>query len=283
MADKESKPERHDHVDTIELPKPTHWPIVLALGVTLAVMGLVTSYGLTYLGIVLMIAGCIGWFFDMFPHPQHEHVPVRHQVIEHRSTRLSVDRIQPRGHTEWSAVQLHPLIVGVKAGIAGGIAMMIFAILYGVIEFHSIWYVPNLLGGAGLTGWAQPTLEQLVHFRPTAFFYAIVIDGVVSILVGVLYSALLPILPRLPILLGGVVAPVIWSLLLSQGLYSINPYLAEHTNWAWFLVSQVAFGLVASFMVARKMKYPGGHIPTLAVRFGVHTPWLKESGDGKGE
>ena len=38
-------------------------------------------------------------------------------------------------------------------GFAGGIAMVMPAEIYGVVRFHSIWYVVNLLGGAGVGGW----------------------------------------------------------------------------------------------------------------------------------
>ena len=47
---------------------------------------------------------------------------------------------------------------GIKGGIAGGIAMVIPAELYGIIRFHSIWYVVNLLGGAGVGAWTNPTM-----------------------------------------------------------------------------------------------------------------------------
>lgn len=284
MADKEPKSERLGQADSIELPRPTPWPIVLALGVTLSVMGIVTSVGVSYLGFVLVIAGCIGWFFDVFPHPKHEQVPLKHQTFEFHSTRRSVDRIHPRGrHTEWAPVQIHPLLVGIQGGIIGGIAMIIPAMIYGLYRYHSIWYVPNLMGGAGLTGWVHPTMAEITSFRPTALFFAVIIDGTVSIMVGILYAALLPILPRFRVLIGGIIAPILWSIFLIYQMDKINPYLASHTDWYWFSISQIAFGLVTAWLVNKKIKYPGGVNPTLAVRFGVHTPWVKDGAEGKGK
>jgi len=35
---------------------------------------------------------------------------------------------------------------GIKGGIAGGIAMVIPALIYGLIAEHSIWYPVNLFG-----------------------------------------------------------------------------------------------------------------------------------------
>ncbi len=91
-----------------------------------------------------------------------------------------------------------PFASGIKGGIAGGIAMVIPAELYGIIRFHSIWYVVNLLGGAGVGGWTNPTMYQLTHFRLSAFITANIIQGATTLLVGILYGAMLPIWPKRP-------------------------------------------------------------------------------------
>ena len=54
-------------------------------------------------------------------------------------------------------IQLSAVMAGVKGGIAGGAAMIVPAILYGLIAYHSIWYPVNLLGGAGVAGWSHPS------------------------------------------------------------------------------------------------------------------------------
>src|SRR5690349_22973965 len=68
----------------IELPAPTAWPIVLALGFTLIFAGLLTSVSVSVLGVVLAVAGCAGWFGEVFPHEHEETVPVVFE--EHRIT-----------------------------------------------------------------------------------------------------------------------------------------------------------------------------------------------------
>src|SRR5208337_143688 len=95
--------------------------------------------------------------------------------------------------------------------IAGGAAMIVPALLYGVIGYHSIWYAVNLLGGAGVAGWSNPTLAEITHFRLSALILATVIHVVGSLLVGLLYGAMLPMLPRHPIVLGGIIAPLLWT------------------------------------------------------------------------
>ena len=111
-------------------------------------------------------------------------------------------------------------------GIAGGIAMVIPAEIYGIVRFHSIWYVVNLLGGAGVGDWVNPTVEQMSHFRLSAFITANIIQGATTLLVGLLYGAMLPMWPKHPILLGGIIAPVGWTGLLYSMLGIVNPFLA---------------------------------------------------------
>ena len=65
---------------TIELPAPTAWPIILAFGITLVFAGLVTSDSVSILGAIFVISGCIGWFRNVLPHEKLESVPVEEKV-----------------------------------------------------------------------------------------------------------------------------------------------------------------------------------------------------------
>src|SRR3954452_20373369 len=112
------------------------------------------------------------------------------------------------------------------------------------------------------------------HFNLHAFITANIIQGAVTLLVGLLYGAMLPMWPRHPILLGGIIAPAIWTGLLYSVLGIVNPYLADHIDWWSFAASQVIFGLVAGYSVAKV-----GHVDRLeqvplSVRLGVETPGL---------
>src|ERR1043166_7999804 len=60
----------------IELPAATAWPIILAFGFTLLFAGLLTSVSVSILGLVLSVAGCIGWFREVFPHEHEQTIPV---------------------------------------------------------------------------------------------------------------------------------------------------------------------------------------------------------------
>src|SRR5258708_24205392 len=77
----------------IEVPALTAWPLVLAFGFTLMFAGLLTSASVSVLGVVLAVAGCVGWFREVFPHEHEETVPVVFE--EHRITteRRIVERV----------------------------------------------------------------------------------------------------------------------------------------------------------------------------------------------
>ena len=255
---------------TIHLPAPTAWPFLLALGLTLVFASLVTNLAIGALGLLLAIVAAVGWFRDVLPHEAHEDVEVEEEFVALVSPSEKVARIEvDETHRAQLPLQTFSLASAIKGGIAGGIAMVIPAEIYGVIRFHSIWYVVNLLGGAGVGNWVNPSVEEMRHFHLSAFITANIIQGSVTLLVGLLYGAMLPMWPKRPILLGGIIAPAIWTGLLHSVLGIVNPFLAERIDWWSFAASQVIFGLVAGYTVAKL-----GHLERLAqaplsVRLGV--------------
>jgi hypothetical protein len=275
-----SEPFEHEtqRVGTIHLPAPTAWPIVLAFGCTLAAAGLVTDAGISFLGAVLMLAGCIGWFRQILPHEQHEAVPVTFQPVAIASPRALVERIRlSPEHRARLPLETYPVTSGIKGGIAGGIAMIVPAEIYGLVAQHSLWYPINLLGGAGVANWRNPSTADIAAFHWQGLLVAIIIHSLTCVLVGLLYGAMLPILPRRPIVLGGIIAPVLWTGILHSFMGIINPALASHIAWGWFLVSQVTYGLTAGIVVSRHERIPTGQSLPFAARLGVEAPGLMES------
>ncbi len=265
---------------TVVLPEPTVWPIVLAIGLTFLSASLVTNHILFYLGLVLTIFGAVGWFRDVLPHEKHEALPIAVEHIEFTSTRTRVARLEfttptdegvSPGH-EQTPQHASPVIAGLKGGIAGGIVMVIPALLYGLLRYHSIWYTVNLLGGAGVAALQNATPEQIAQFHWGGLAVATLIQAVTCVLVGLLYGALLPIMPKHPIVLGGLVAPALWTGLLHSTLGIINPFLDARIDWWWFAVSQVTFGLVAGYVVARQGGLRDMRSQPFAVRLGIETP-----------
>jgi hypothetical protein len=268
--------------EVVQLPAPTAWPVVLALGLTFAFAGMVTNAGISILGAVLILCGCVGWFRQVWPHPQHVAVPVKVQKFKYTTTRKKTTHIQiDATHRARLPVHTPSVMAGVKGGIAGGAAMIVPAVLYGLIAYHSIWYPINLLGGAGVAGWSNPTQAEILHFRLSATIFATIIHVVGSLLVGLLYGAMLPMMPKRPILLGGVIAPILWTGFLHSALPLINPFLADRIDWWWFVVSQVTFGVVAGLVVAKQAHIRTEQYLPFAARVGLETPGMMEEHDEK--
>src|SRR6202035_1287290 len=127
--------------------------------------------------------------------------------------------------------------------------MAFLAVLYGVLYHKSIWYPINLLA-AGFFPVMAETTAKIAAFYLRAFVVAVLIHLITSLLVGLLYGAMLPMLPRRPVLLGGVIAPLLWSGLIYGILGILNPVLNQRIQWAWFVISQMGFGIVAGIVVS---------------------------------
>ena len=259
---------------TIEVPAPTAWPFILAFGATLLFAGLVTSTSVSVLGAGLALAGSVGWFRAVFPHQQEEAVAVAPEDIRLTTDRRVVERIPvlPDQLRAWLPVRTYPVSAGVKGGIAGGVAMAALACAYGVLKAGSIWYPINLLAAVVYRESLRLGPAQLHSFHAESFTIAFLIHGLVSILVGLLYGAMLPMFPRRPIVLGGLIAPVLWSGLLYTVLGLLNPLLATHIDWFWFVASQVAFGIVAGLVVMRQAGIPTRENLSFALRAGIEAP-----------
>jgi hypothetical protein len=258
----------------IEVPARTAWPLVLAFGFTLAFAGLLTSASVSVLGAVLAIAGCVGWFREVFPREHEEIVPVVPEDLSVATERHLVERlpVAPEKVRAWLPLETYPISAGVKGGLAGSVAMAILACAYGLLKTGSIWYSINLLAAVVYAPSEVPSASQLNSFHEGIFFIAVVLHLVGSTLVGLLYGATLPMFARRPILLGGLIAPVLWSGLLYSIMGILNPVLESHIDWVWFTASQVAFGVVAGVVVLRQSRVPTRENVPFAIRAGIEAP-----------
>jgi len=236
------------------------------------------------LGVVLGVAGCVGWFREVFPHEHEETVPVVFE--EHRITtkRRVVERvpIAPERVRVWLPLKTYPISAGVKGGIAGAVAMAVLACAYGVLKAGSVWYPINLLAATVYAQSLKLGPAQLNSFHSDSFAIALILHSIGSIFVGLLYGAMLPMFPRRPIVLGGLIAPVLWSGLLYSIMQLLNPLLSSRINWIWFMASQIAFGVVAGIVVVRQDRVSTRENLPFAVRAGIEAPRImppRESGE----
>ena len=107
----------------------------------------------------------------------------------------------------WLPLKIYPVSAGVKGGLAGGVAMAVLAMLYGVVFFRSVWYPINLIAGSLYDAPAIPSTQELLRFHVGWFFFALAMHITMCVLVGLLYGAMLPMLPTRPIVLGGIIGP----------------------------------------------------------------------------
>jgi len=264
---------------TIEVPAPTAWPIVLAFGVCLLFGGLATNAYVSILGAAAMLAGLVGWFRDVFPREAHESVPVVGEIPTVVTLRPEVAQyhVALPERRAWLPLEIYPVSAGVKGGLAGGAVMAVLAMIYGLLSRHGIWYPINLLSAGFFPQTATETVSELSAFSLRSFIIATVIHLLASLVVGVLYGALLPLIPRRPILLGGLMAPLVWTGLLHSTLAIINPVLNQRVDWFWFVLSQAGFGIVAGVVVSRQERVGTLQGVPLAIRVGIESPGIKKA------
>jgi hypothetical protein len=268
----------------LEVPAPTAWPFALAIGCTLLFAGLVTSVSVSVLGAVVAVAGCVGWFREVFPQENEVAVPVVPGDVRATTKRPVVERVPVAAEQlrAWLPVHTYPISAGVKGGLAGSVAMAALACMYGIFKAKSIWYPINLLAATVSAQSLKLNPAQLYSFHGDSFVVALGLHALVSTLVGVLYGAMLPMFARRPIVLGGLIAPVLWSGLLYTILGLLNPLLASRIDWPWFMASQFAFGIVAGIVVLRQSRMPTRENLSFALRAGVEAPGIispHESGE----
>lgn len=259
--------------NTIELPAPTAWPIILAFGLTLVFAGLVTSTSVSILGAIFTLSGCVGWFREVLPHEKHESVPIKGKVPIAETRHPQVARVEWKTRELNRArlpLEIYPISAGIKGGLAGSVAMAIMAVLYGILSGHGIWYPINLLSAGFFP--ARATTEQIAAFHWDAFIVATILHLICSSLVGLLYGVALPMFPRHPVLFGGLIAPILWSALIHSMLEALDPTLKQRIDWVWFVVSQIGFGIVAGIIVSRQERIRTWQYLPFAMRAGIEAP-----------
>ena len=272
-----------ERVEGIDLPAPTHWPIVTAFGVTLTFAGLVTSGLVTCVGFVTAIVAVVGWWRETLPEPREERIALRppaqraHAVVPVPGA-VEHLKVGEAGHRVRIPVDIHRYSAGIRGGLVGAAAMAVVAVAYGLIAYASPWVPINLLAAMVIPSLAHADPAELSRFLPAAFGLAAVIHLGISILVGLIYAAILPMFPRRPVLVGGLVFPLLWSAVVWSSLGILNPALNERIDWVWFVASQFAFGLAAGFVISRTERVETLQTWPLAVRAGLEGTGLDRSG-----
>jgi hypothetical protein len=244
--------------DTVEMPRPTVAPLVLAAGVALLGAGIVFGVALAIVGALILAVGLGIWIGQLLPGQGHVREPQA----------LPVDRAQPPapvlgaveqlragmpGYRLRLPVAVHPTSAGVKGGVLGGLVMPIPALLWGAFSGHGLWYPVNLLAGMALPGLNDMSIEQLQEFHVTLFFAALVIHAAMSLVIGLVYGVLMPMLPELPkpLAWGGLLMPLLWTAVSFSLMSLVNPTLNRDVHWPSFILCQFFFGVIAALVFMR--------------------------------
>lgn len=279
-----SEEEAHETGPGIDVPKPTGAPMITALGITFLFAGLVTNVVVTFIGVPLVLFGGVGWWRGVLPRQQEVRIPLQSEAqrpppilpAPHKVAHLIPGE---DGHRVRIPVEIHPYSAGLLGGAAGGIAMAIVAMAYGLYSEGSIWYPVNLLASVMLPSLNNADVAQLTQFHTTGLIAAIVIHAGLSLMVGSIYGALLPMLPGRPLLWAGIFAPLAWSGVIWLALELISPALDEFIRWSWFIGSQLAFGLTAGWVVARSEPVRTMQAWSLAERAGIEATGIAPAGE----
>jgi hypothetical protein len=267
----------------IEVPASTPWPFVTAFGLALIFAGLVTTLAVSVVGLVVLLAGAVGWFRVVMPVQQEESVKVvRTLSATVTSSTRRVDHLEPGagGHRVRIPVQVHPYSAGLIGGAIGGVGMAIIACLYGFLAHGSIWYAINLLAAAALPSLTDAGPEVLNTFQLSGFIVALLTHVLFSLFVGLMFAAILPMMPsRFTAFWGSFLAPVLWTALIASTLQLINPALNSKIAWGWFIASQIAYGLITGYVVAHSKWVETQQDWPLAARAGLEAPGLMSQED----
>lgn len=231
------------------IPRSTPWPLVTAFGVTFIFAGIVTNPAVSVVGAIAGLVGLVGWFREVFPIESTEPIP-----LEDAAEPLPAPELGPMPAKPLRRVvpeEIHPYRSGLFGGLAGGVAMAVVAVGWGLSTGQGFWLPINLLAGILVPSVGDADPAALGAFHAGWFIAALCLHIALSVLVGTIFVVALPMMPRRPLLAGGLIAPILWTGVAWASLRVVDPALEKYISWPWFLGSQLAFGLVCAAVISR--------------------------------
>jgi hypothetical protein len=246
---------------TVELPAPTGWPFVMAVGITLLGAGIVTNLALTAVGAILFLIAGTAWARLVFaPGVGIEEVPLAPREMRPRTIHELPGMVETLeegmpGHRLTLPEKIHPYSAGAKGGFVGAFTMTVPALIYTLVSHHGLWFPLNMLVGMVMQLPHLPDgsldIAALEQFRFSWFVIGVVIHGVISVTLGLMYGVMLPMLPGRPLVWGGLIAPLLWTGATYSFMGVLNPALHSVVHWPSFIASQFVYGLTVGFVVLR--------------------------------
>jgi hypothetical protein len=250
--------------DSVEMPRPTVAPLVLSVGVALLAMGVVSNVAFLVVGLVVFASGAGLWVAHLRPGQGHFHEELaeparRPQPVTGQPGKVEQLKEGMPGYRVRLPEKVHPISAGIKGGLVGGVAIIVPAMIYGLLsEHHSIWFPVNLLAGMVLPGMENLTDDQLGQFHFGYVVAAIFIHFITSVIIGMIYGVLLPTLPSIPqsMAWAALLAPIVWTGVTYTAMGIVNPGLRSGVSWPWFVLSQFVYGVVMALVVTQATGLP---------------------------
>lgn len=263
MSELQTTQQAEDGRDSVEMPRPTVAPFVLASGLSILAAGVPLGSAFLLVGAGVVIAGAGLWVAQLLPGRGHVREPLVEPARRPRTVTGEIGRVEQLGegmpgYRLRLPQAVHPVSAGIKGGLVGGLVMPLPALLWGILSGHGLWYPVNLLAGMVVPGIERMSVLELEQFHLGLVLAAVVIHAVMSLTFGLLYGVLLPTLPSIPrpIAWGGLLAPLLWTGTSYLLMDFVNPVLEHGVNWPWFIVSQFIFGIVAAAVIMGCQKLP---------------------------
>lgn len=231
------------------IPRSTPWPLVTAFGVTFIFAGIVTNPAVSVVGAIAGLVGLVGWFREVFPEEVTEEIPLENAAEPAPGPDLGP--VPPKPLRRVVPEEIHPYRSGLFGGLVGGVAMAVVAVGWGLTTGEGFWLPVNLLAGILIPAVGDADVATLGQFHAAWFVAALCLHVALSVLVGTVFVVALPMMPRRPLLAGGVIAPILWTGVAWASLRVVDPALEQYISWPWFLGSQVAFGLACAAIISR--------------------------------
>lgn len=249
------------------VPRPTSGPMFAALGLTLLFAGMVTTIAVSVVGVTVFLLGLIVWWRTCLPEESVHQLPAGCEIPLPLGAAASAVAVAGPRHV--LPLEVHPYRAGVSGGLIGGVSMAAVACAWGLVEHSSIWLPINLLAGTVSPAVVGASEADLSRLEIAWLMLALMIHLFMSVFVGLLYAVCLPIMPRRPILFGGVITPVFITGIAWSTMGVVNPALEQFISWPWFGASQLAFGMVCGWWVSRSARIPAMASFGLGERMGV--------------
>ncbi len=169
--------------------------------------------------------------------------------VEGESSGVVEDHVEPS-----VPAFVYPYKVGLIGGALGGLAMVVVALIYGLLSGRGVWLPVNLIGATLVRDLQGASIEVLKQFNFAALIVGLLMHAALSVGLGFVFALLLPTMPGPPLIWSLTVGPLLWSIASLLILPAINPIMAEQVEVSSFFLAHLAYGLVLGWYVTRQPK-----------------------------